>query len=1155
MPPNPQHDVRERVQDFVAVDLARRELPGRVDVSVTRSKRARVEGAKGVAVKASANVEAGGDHVVGFGDSVRDAAASDVLACDSHGCDIDNGRAYDFERDGFSVTSVFRGDDPFVNTMLGKPSDMRACHAAVCARLLSEAQTPAGQRGVRNRGSGKMYGVYPVSFLDEVATLAVTLTSLDARGDDGAARFAVANRLRVMGLLEDCAEELIDECCSKFVTACNSARAVNGVAVLTSDGDGGDAICVKGARVRVYVADRVHMSTLRTSAPLGCKITQLAREHPVVYVCLRQLWSIDSSVVLQRVSNGYRVYQAFRYDVDNGVFSASAVSVKLQRSLWMQSSDQIEKAMGAYFTEVVNQRASCRRVGGVFDLGRLGRLQDSCREAERGSYGLFSAVVAMILNANDTDESATRAYSKWLSFLSSAMGSANGSVSLFTPLADGGKETAVVAAARAMREWVRDHLRRVNRMPFGAAEKKSKFICRAASVPVVHWDELHRMLMGMSGIGCTEPNCGVYLAELPNHVLGLCAALRDRLGLSGQGLGWDSKSLQVILLEVYRVVCVPMDSLAYRAVLRQFGPKVVEKAMVLSATGAEVQLHHMPSQSLRSANDSREVDLGRIVHASLSHVAPRHALEVADALRRAEQSVRVGVDQARYLRRGSSVTSQPHGFAGRTSQQIEQTMHDYAISCGVEAENVDFGPMYEHIQIDHPNEEGKRPGGNAWAAMGSDEPVGDGSLAQYVVDHVNNMLELQGVAELSDEDLDASAADPGADQGCIPRPVGTPGDWQPVGTIGVGLVVGECKTLRNLSVEAVQIELGGDLPSGVWFGSSSNGVVPDVVYVFTPVVVAVKATRREGKEFGWEYERRGGWLRTGTVPFPAYTGVSNFQYAEHVVEEVRERELVMAYYAEAQKATTAIRIDLYAVGVASKKLQRNADQPLCRQEWSATGQLYPLSGDTWQRVGLRPASLLTRLRADVVKWLSPDRWRFDDVREWVPAVCSFICAICTERVFVTAVSRSCRRTLASGFTRMSATFRGRVVAVVADRPPCKRLAGRTPAKPTGRQAARPCVVLQPDVMVESKVVAPLGRFETACRHEYCTDCVYPHAVERVRCGSTRYDRSYPCPICRAKCCAAVLEDRALEIVGVEAAEAAATRESEEALESSEKRRR
>ena len=61
----------------------------------------------------------------------------------------------------------------------------------------------------------------------------------------------------------------------------------------------------------------------------------------------------------------------------------------------------------------------------------------------------------------------------------------------------GGKETAVVVAARAMREWVRDHVRRVKRMPFGAAEKKSEFICRAASVPVSQWDGLHPRLASL----------------------------------------------------------------------------------------------------------------------------------------------------------------------------------------------------------------------------------------------------------------------------------------------------------------------------------------------------------------------------------------------------------------------------------------------------------------------------------------------------------------------------------------------------------------------------------------------------------------------------------------------------------------------------------
>ena len=581
---------------------------------------------------------------------------------------------------------------------------------------------------------------------------------------------------------------------------------------------------------------------------------------------------------------------------------------------------------------------------------------------------------------------------------------------------------------------------------------------------------------------------GIYSSTLLERVVVLCASLPERFELGAASLGWDTKSLLVILLEVYRVVSVPMDALAYRAVLREFGPMVVRTAAVTSGTGLEVQIHHLPSQSLKSAVGSPDADLGHVVHAALGRMAVSQAAEVADTLRRAEQSVGVDVSISRPLDdyyTGEDYPTTPPSvkhFEGMTSKQIEQIMVDYALAAGVKVGGVVFDPLHRpHCST------GSDPRGDALLLMMGSDPRGDGSLARYVVDQVRRMLEKQV----------AGPASLGID-GRLPSPVHMPG------TFTVGAVVGRSATLRDMSVEVVQMnlemKLKGSVSCGVWFGRGASASLdgdadpvgdddPDVAFVFTLAVAAARCTEPEGGGgMGWRHERRGGWVRTGTVPFPAYTGVSNFQSREHVVEEVRRRDVVMALYAAAMRSTTTYRIDLYAAGVASKKLQRHADEPLCRFEWCSSGQLCPLSPDKW--CDPEPPSLLSRLAVSAVRWWSPDRWKFHDRRFLIPVVVEFRCGICLEHVKFADASDVVRHQLSARLLRMSNTYLEHLTEVNALNPK-----------------------FHPDWV---RVLASSALYTTPCGHQMCTSCAY-HTASSGNNAFVVGDQTvyrWKCPHCR-----------------------------------------
>jgi hypothetical protein len=87
-------------------------------------------------------------------------------------------------------------------------------------------------------------------------------------------------------------------------------------------------------------------------------------------------------------------------------------------------------------------------------------------------------------------------------------------------------------------------------------------------------------------------------------------------------------------------------------------------------------------------------------------------------------------------------------FEGMTSVQIESIMHQYARDCGVKDQNIDFEHMYGLIYEEISDDDGCRPDGKAWPEMGSDAQ-GDGSLASYVVQAIEDMLSFQ--SELNDE--------------------------------------------------------------------------------------------------------------------------------------------------------------------------------------------------------------------------------------------------------------------------------------------------------------------------------------------------------------------------------------------------------------------
>lgn len=960
---------------------------------------------------------------------------------------------------------------------VSRSRDSRECLVGVCERLTAE---------VMDQSKDPSVVAYTSRLLDEIATLAVTLTPMDG----GPAVFAATNRQRVADLLADTMDSTVgDVPCLKLVEACAESRVADGVVLLTNECD---SSVVRGARVHLYVANRVHLRSLKTPGLLGCNVTQLAREHAWAYVCLRQLWSVDASVVLQRTGTEHRVRQAFRFDVDNGFFSAVSVPVELSRA--RNCSHMVEKAMCAHWTECVSVRLErMRSAGGLFNVDELNRLRDKCRQAEAGPYGLFSAVVAMILNANNSDESATRVFSQWLVFLSDATGTET--TSPFDVSANG--SIPVVVAAASLQTWAVAYERRVGSKPFGAAINKIEFICRAASVPGRHWKWLHATLMGMRGppsvLAVVPLSEGIYSSTLLERVVILCASLPEQFELGAASLGWDTKSLLVILLEVYRVVSVPMDALAYRAVLREFGPMVVRTAAVTSGTGLEVQIHHLPSQSLKSAVGSPDADLGHVVHAALGRMAVSQAAEVADTLRRAEQSVGVEVSISRPLDdyyMGEDYPTTPPSvkhFEGMSTKQIERSMVDYALAAGVKVGGVVFDPLH-------------RPP----SSMGSD-PRGDGRLARYVVAQVRRMLEKQAAGPASPgidgmwmwEKQVAWLASLGID-GRLPAPVHMPG------TFTVGAVVGRSATLRDMSVEVVQMnlemKLKGSVSCGVWFGRGASASLdgdadpvgdddPDVAFVFTLAVAAARCTEPEGGGgTGWRHERRGGWVRTGTVPFPAYTGVSNFQSREHVVEEVRRRDVVMALYAAAMRSTTTYRIDLYAAGVASKKLQRHADEPLCRFEWCSSGQLCPLSPDKW--CDPEPPSLLSRLAVSAVRWWSPDRWQFHARRFLLPVVVEFRCGICLEHVKFADASYVVRQHVSARLLRMSNTYLEHLTEVNALKPES-----------------------HPDWVL---VLASSALYTTPCGHQMCTSCAYRTASSGNNAFMVGEQSVYrwKCPHCR-----------------------------------------